>query len=234
MSDSPKGQAGAVRGQIQQLILTQGLKPGDPMPTELELCEQLGVSRSSVREAMRTLAALDIVDVRHGTGTFVGHLSLTPMVHSVSFRSQLTPGEANEALCNIVGVRCALDLGHAEEVIKVMAGKTHPELAQLVDQMVEHSERGESFAAQDRAFHRLLLSQTSNALMTDLVDAFWEVHTDLLSQQGVATPQDITATAKAHGDMLAAAESGDVEGYRAATKAHYVPLLRVLERSRSN
>src|SRR5690625_4162533 len=74
-----KRAGGSAVAWIQDLILAEGLAPGDPMPTEGALCEQLGISRSSVREAMRTLASLDIVEVRHGHGTFVGQLSLSPL-----------------------------------------------------------------------------------------------------------------------------------------------------------
>src|SRR5690606_5735 len=72
--------------QIKRLILITGLRPGDPIPTETELCQELGVSRSSVREAIRTLATLDIVEVRHGSGTVVGQMSLAPLVETLVFR----------------------------------------------------------------------------------------------------------------------------------------------------
>lgn len=224
-------QVRTVRQQIEDYIIDQRLRPGDPMPTELELCEQLQVSRSSVREAMRTLAALDIVEVRHGTGTFVGHLSLTPLVNSVAFRSVLAPGEANEALRNIVEVRTALEIGQARQVVTTLKGKPNPELESLVSQMVELAGRGESFAHQDRQFHRELLSQTSNDLLVDVVDAFWEAYTILLHRLEVATPEDITDTASAHGQMLDAARAGDLDAYLKAVDAHYRPLLRVLDRS---
>src|SRR5690625_7067445 len=73
---------------IKDLILAEGLRPGDPMPTESALCERLGISRSSVREAIRTLSSLDIVEVRHGHGTFVGGLSLAPLVNGLDFRAR--------------------------------------------------------------------------------------------------------------------------------------------------
>lgn len=221
----------SVTDQITQLIVERDLKPGDPMPTEFELCEQMGVSRSSVREAVRTLAALDIVDVRHGTGTFVGHLSLQPLVNSIALRSSIAPGEANAALREIVEVRLALDLGFARTICASLQGKTHPELEGLVAEMAELSDRGESFAGQDRRFHRLLAQQSGNQLMTDLIDAFWAVHTQMLTNQGVPTPDDIRNTAQAHGAMLRAAQSGDVNAFRVAVSEHYAPLLAVLDRS---
>ena len=222
--------AQSAEDQIRDYILAQGLGPGDPMPTELELCNKLGFSRSSVREAVRTLAALDIVEVRHGTGTFVGHLSLMPMVQSLAFRSVVAPGEANQALREIVEVRTALDLGQAELVVQQLVGTPQPDLEQLVVEMVALSEQGKGFTEQDRAFHSRLLAHTPNQLMSSLVEAFWDVHSILLAKLAVPTPQDITATARAHGDMLHAAESGDVIAYRAAVRAHFAPLLRVLDR----
>ena len=54
---------------IKSYILRHGLRPGDRLPTESALCADLGVSRSSVREALRKLQALDIVTVRVGSGS---------------------------------------------------------------------------------------------------------------------------------------------------------------------
>ena len=83
--------------------MTRGLKPGDALPTKAELCDTLGVSRSSVREAIRTLSTLDIVDVRHGHGTYVGPMSLDPRVEALVFRGVLSPDGSFEALREVVG-----------------------------------------------------------------------------------------------------------------------------------
>ncbi|WP_245570362.1 FadR/GntR family transcriptional regulator [Microbacterium luticocti] len=215
-----------VADQIKELILTRGLRPGDPLPTEAELCETLGVSRSSVREAMRTLSTLDIVDVRHGHGTFVGQMSLDPMVEALVFRGVLAPRGAFTALRDVVEVRLALDLALAERVVEAIAEHDSPELDDLVHQMEQRAQRGETFLEADRAFHTMLLATLDNRLVGQLVGAFWDVHTAVAPQLGIALPDDILDTARAHGDMLRAARAGDVDAYRAAVIEHYAPLQR--------
>ncbi|MDQ2782033.1 GntR family transcriptional regulator [Lapillicoccus sp.] len=225
------GAASAAQESIKEYLLEHRLRPGDPLPSESVLCEQLGVSRSSVREAIRTLSALDIVEVRHGTGTFVGNLSLDPLVNGLAFRGVLTPGEDYEALREVVEIRTALDLGVAEPLVAAVQGTVTAGLHELVAQMVKLSERGEAFTAQDRAFHVALLAKLPNRLLGQMVEALWEVHTRVLPRLGVPTPADIVETAAAHGDMLRAAERGDLGGYRTAVIRHYRPLLRVLDAS---
>ena len=110
--------------QIKQLIIARGLTPGDPLPTEAELCEELDVSRSSVREAIRTLSTLDIVDVRHGHGTYVGPMSLDPMVEALVFRGVLSPEGSLQSLREVVEVRLALDLSMASKSL-VSVSYTH-------------------------------------------------------------------------------------------------------------
>lgn len=231
MSTDHRDLNATVRDRITNLILERGLRPGDPMPTEVELCELMGVSRSSIREAMRTLAALDIVEVRHGTGTFVGHLSLEPLVYSIALRSSISPGESNSALREVVSIRQALDLGYAPTICAALTHEAQSTLERLVNEMIELAERGESFAVPDRQFHRLLLEHSGNHLMADLVDTFWAVHTQLLNSQNVATREELVVTAKAHAEMLQAAQSGDVAAFRKAVNRHYDPLLGLLERS---
>ena len=238
MNDSAAGRRARMRrsttaDQIKQLILSRGLRPGDPLPTEGELCETLDVSRSSVREAIRTLSTLDIVDVRHGHGTYVGGMSLDPMVEALVFRGVLSPEGSLQALREVVEVRLALDLSMAEQVVAAAQGDEHGgELDELVAEMVDKAGRGEYFLEADRAFHTKLFDTLDNRLVGQLVGAFWDVHTAVLPQLDIAPPDDIHRTAKAHGDMLDAVRAGDVEAYRQAVIEHYQPLQRVLAQSR--
>jgi len=215
--------------QIKEYILTEGLHPGDHLPTESELCERLGVSRSSVREAIQTLSTLDIVEVRHGRGTFVGQMSLDALVEALVFRGVLSPGDDLQALREVLEIRQALELSMAERIVTAMLGTDNPTLHDLVDQMVASASAGETFAVQDRLFHAELLGHVDNSLVGQLVIAFWDVHTAVLPRLGLSLPADLGQTARAHRDMLEAAEAGDVDAFRAAVVDHYAPLQRILD-----
>ena len=79
---------------IKSYMLRHGLHSGDRLPTESALCTDLGVSRSSVREALRRLEALDIVTVRQGSGSYVGNMSMQPLVETLILRASLDAAEA--------------------------------------------------------------------------------------------------------------------------------------------
>lgn len=226
----PRTRSAETAGQIKDLILADGLRPGDAMPTEATLCDQLGVSRSSVREAIRTLATLGIVEVRHGRGTYVGEVPLDALVETLVFRGALEPGDDLRALREIIEIRQALDLAMADRLIGAVAGDHDPSLWKTVHEMNRLSANGLTFAEEDRSFHTALLSRIGNSIVSPLVGAFWDVHTAVMPRLGVSLPADLMQTARAHEDMLNSAEAGDVEGYRAAVKLHYEPLLRALDR----
>lgn len=223
---------GAVE-RIQELILDEGLVPGNPMPTESALCERLGISRSSVREAMRTLASLDIVEVRHGHGTFVGQLSLSPLVNGLLFRARLDDGNDLRALREVVELRIALDLSVADQLVDHYRDSSNPELEGLVEQMRDLASAGKPFPEADAAFHTALFSPLGNGLLRQLAQAFWEIHTAAVPLLGLPPAEDILDTVDAHQVMLTALEAGDAVAYREAVIAHYRPLGRVLDAAAS-
>lgn len=219
--------AEAIKGYIRD----HGLTSGEPLPTETELCEVLGVSRSSVREAIRTLASLDIVQVRHGYGTYVGGLSLAPLVSGLVFRGSLNQDGTFGTLREVLQVRIALDLGVADELAGHYRGTTNSALRALVTQMRTRSRDGESFAEQDGEFHRQLLAPLDNTLVRQLVAAFWEVHTNVVPMLGIPRAADIDSTVEAHDEMLDALEAGDAEAYEQAVLRHYAPLRNAIDQA---
>lgn len=225
--------AASAAQQIKALILSSGMKPGDLLPSEAELCERLGVSRSSIREAIRTLNTLEIVDVQHGRGTFVGQMSLQPLVETLAFRSVITPGDDFLALREVVDVRVSLDLGFADRVVAALVGSRNEHLHSVVDRMMAKAADGHSFPQEDREFHTGIMQATGLEMVRQLVTAFWDVHTVVLPQLSIPNPTDMEQTLQAHREMLVAAESGDVEAYREAVLLHYAPLQRVLGQTAS-
>lgn len=221
-------QAAATIQAIKDYILSAGLRPGDPLPTESQLCADLGVSRSSVREAVRTLVALDIVDVRHGHGTFVGQVSMRPLVESLVFRGLLTPGEDFRGLRDVVEMRIVLDNALADQVVEAWRDQPSEVMDDLVARMGDLADQGQTFTVEDRTFHATLLAQLPNQLFGHLTEAFWAVHTRTIPLLGAPQAEEIVRTAHAHGDMLRAAREGDAAAYRSALEDHYAPLLAAL------
>lgn len=216
---------------IKSFIIDAGLRPGDPLPTETELCLALGVSRSSVREAVRTLASLDIVDVRHGHGSYVGRMSLAPLVNGLVFRLSLDAAHTLKSLRDVVHTRIALDLSVADELAGLHRDHRDEDLHHLVEEMRRHTAQGESFMEEDCAFHGRLLRDVDNAIIGELAGAFWEIHTRALPLLGISPPEDIAETVEAHGAILRALEAGDVDAYRIAIADHYAPLQRAIDRA---
>ena len=228
LTTAPATQAETAITAIKNFILQSGLQVGDALPTESQLCTDLGVSRSSVREAVRTLVALDIVEVRHGHGMFVGKISMRPMVESLLFRGLLNPGDDHRGLRDIVEVRITLDNALAESVTQAWKNRQDTELDAFVNELEELAARGEPFTDADRSFHMRLLEPLENHLFLHLTEAFWAVHTLTAPLLGAPKPEDMISAAQAHRAMLQAARAGDVQAYRAATTQHYAPLLAAL------
>src|SRR5699024_1228858 len=224
MTNTPARVPWSATEAIQELILAEGLRPGDPMPTEVELSTRLGAGRSTIREAIRTLYTLDIVEVRHGHGTYVGGLSLDPLVNGLVFRSRFDASENFRTLSEVLQTRIALDLAVADDLVAQFKGQQTPLLDELVEKMTTKANVGESFAEEDRHFHLVLMKHVGNRLFGELVESFWRVQAEVQPHLGVAPGSDIIETAKAHGTMIAAARAGDAGAYRQAVLDHYAPL----------
>jgi DNA-binding FadR family transcriptional regulator len=217
-----------VAERIKQYILHNRLEPGDALPTEAELCDAVGASRSSVREAIKTLTALDIVEVRHGHGTYVGRLSLAALVESLTFRGLLSRADDFRVLSELVEVRQTIEQGLAGSIVAAFDEALHGELLDLADQMAEQAARGEPFIEQDREFHLLLMEPLGNELITQLTAAFWDVQA-IVTREMDTTPESVRETVEAHHAIVAAAAAGDVAAFARAVEAHYAPVRRRLQ-----
>ncbi|SES37170.1 DNA-binding transcriptional regulator, FadR family [Actinokineospora terrae] len=207
-----------VSERIKRYILDNRLRPGAPLPTENELCAALGASRSSVREAIKTLDALDIVEVRHGHGTYVGGLSLSALVEGLTFRGLLSPDDEFGVLSDLVEVRELFERGNAAGIVTALDAEHLASLDALVDRM----DTGDDPLGADRAFHALLVHPLGNELVSQLTDAFWDVYTTVAPHLGLPTDEHDTVTL--HRDIVTAARANDLDSFATAVAAHYAPI----------
>jgi DNA-binding FadR family transcriptional regulator len=162
-----------IREQVKSYILANDLHPGDLLPTEQQLMEQLGVGRHPLREAMKALEAVGIVEIRHGYGTYVGGLSLQSLEDGLLFRMSQSVSADLRDVRNLLDVREALEVGIADRLIEHYQGSECVELTKIVETMEEKASRGEPFPEQDLEFHRCLYQPLDNELIIDLLGVFW-------------------------------------------------------------
>lgn len=202
----------ALEERIVELIHERGLAPGAAMPTEPRLMESLGASRNSVREAIRALQALGIVEIRHGYGTFVGQASLTGLSTSLTFRVRSRAGDGIAAIHDLVEVRELLETGLIGDVAESGTADLDA-LDELVTAMGDD-------AGADRAFHALLYADCGNELVLQLIGLFWDTYHEVehLLGEPADRADDIVAN---HRRVVTALRDRDADAARDAMRLHF-------------
>lgn len=200
----------ATRERIKQLILDQRLGPGDPIPTENQLMQELGLSRNSVREALKALQAIGIIEVRHGLGTYVGQLALDSLADGLVFRGRLSLRGDRSDLWELIEVREALEIGFIAQVVRISTANDLDAVAAALAMMEDPHTTPEISRDADRLFHERLYAPLKNRLMLELFNAFWTVYHDLLSESGAPgiNPQTVLAEHRAVYEAVAARDAG--------------------------
>jgi len=222
----------AIRDEITALILARGLSSGDPLPTETELVEALGVSRNSIREALKALQALDIVEIRHGYGTYVGRLSLDPLADGLTFRALHDIGRDLRSMEEILEVREALEAALIRRVAATVPEEDLAALDEVTRKMNERAKAGDTFAEEDREFHEILYRSLNNALVTQLLRAFWDVFHRVNHRLGVTDPNPVQ-TVRRHRAIVTALRKHDVARAEHAMVEHFRNLDARIEQIRT-
>jgi GntR family transcriptional regulator, transcriptional repressor for pyruvate dehydrogenase complex len=166
MSDLYPPVAGRVAERVvdalQAYIAERGLEPGDRLPPERVFLEQLGVSRSSLREAVRVLSTLGVMDVRHGDGMYVG-----PGQEAIASPPIFDPTEVH-ALRNLVETRLGIELAAVTAASQRASDADLERLQQLLDEDARRMEQDSEYTWTPLAFELALIEATGNSWLYDV------------------------------------------------------------------
>jgi DNA-binding FadR family transcriptional regulator len=210
----------ALQEAITRLIVERGLAPGAPLPTEVELMEELDVSRHPLREAMKALEAMGIVDIRHGYGTYVGSAVLSGLEAGLTFRGALSAQGDYTDIRNLLELREVLEAGLVGRVLAAADEIDVDALEAAVAGMERAAADGRYAPDQDWAFHETLYRPLGNELVLDLLRVFWRVFHTLDAQLPRAGDTPVV-TAGWHRRILEALRAGDEPALRAAVVEHF-------------
>ncbi len=201
--------------QIQERILTGDLEAGHQLPTERELAEQFGVSRTAVREAMKTLAQSGLIEVRPGRGTFV--IDGAPGAVKRSLGLVVRIGQA--ANCSdLIEIREILELEIANLAAQRATEEHVAAMRDAVAAMDNAMDNADAFIEADLDFHLALAQGTQNALIPVLIDPI----VDLLREQRkrIFVRGGAGRGQYGHKRILDAVVRHDLEAAREAMRAH--------------
>jgi GntR family transcriptional repressor for pyruvate dehydrogenase complex len=212
--------------QIREQLARGQLRPGDRLPSEKDMAEQFDISRSSVREALRSLEAAGLVEARTGiNGGFFIHngkpAALTQTVQDLVSLGQLSIANVTEARIELmtVAIRLACLRATAEELDSIEADITyHTELFR--------NGRGSRNSKSVIEFYRLIARATHNEVIVMMVDALSEIIRKLLAQVNPQPRKDIMQVRR---KVLALLRARDAEGASEAMAQHLLNVSKYLE-----
>lgn len=204
-----------VNDYIKQYIIDHDLKPGDPLPPEGQLVEDLGVGRSSVREAVKSLQSVGIVDVQQGNGLFVRELNFDPMLETFLFGIQFDPSTLDELL----QIRIWLELAVISDAVGHLTDADFVKLEAILKDWKKRISAGKEYSDLDESFHQIIYGVLGNKTMMKLFSAFWVSFTTLDSELTMDTdPKEVY---QFHVDLLEAIRTRDPNLTRLRLMQHF-------------
>src|SRR4029077_18620614 len=215
-----------VADRIRTLILDGTFPPGRPLPSERVLTERFGVSRGSIRDALRMLEMIGLLETRHGQGTFPHELTVdrlvAPLASVMTYRDHLQD--------ELLDVRRMFEPAVARVAATRVTDEDLGDLQRILDAQRKKLKSGRSAIVEDTAFHGVLARATRNrvvvSIMATLNDLLVESRTLTLKQKG--RPE---RSIKGHEAVVAALRKGDGDGAARAMLEHIDQIADLLQQT---
>jgi GntR family transcriptional repressor for pyruvate dehydrogenase complex len=217
--------------RLIKLIINEGLKPGDQLIPERELMAKLEVGRSSLREAIKTLCALGVLEIRRGTGTFVSSGDTSMLTKPLSWGLFLNQSSVQQ----IIEARSVIEVTLAGWAAQRATDEEIVSIGRLLEQLEESQGEMSQYIENDLAFHLAIARAAHNDMFANILAMFQHVlrvwmETTYRETQGTLDSMTL------HRAIYAGIHARDVAAARAAMADHTSggPLLAAAARGFAN
>jgi GntR family transcriptional repressor for pyruvate dehydrogenase complex len=204
-----------IAARLIDLITERQLKAGDRLPPERELAASMGVSRSSLREALRALAMLGVAEMRHGDGTYLTTLDATSLMRPVGLVLALSDSGLEE----LFEARKLVEPGLAALAAERISDADAEELHRCAQASAAALEDAEAFMFADIELHARIARAASNAVLERLLDSIAGMGIASRRRTGRLAPVR-EQSARDHHEIAAAIAAHDADAASAAMLRH--------------
>lgn len=207
--------------RIKQMIIDGHLKPGDRLPKEQELADSLGLSRGSLREAVRALTVTRVLTTRQGDGTYVTSLSPSELIGATSFIVDFHNGTS---LLDFFHVRRVLEAEAAAHAARRLTDEQLEELQHLVDEAQRLASADsvdyELMLTNDQIFHGLITEAAGNPVLAAVAESMSGATVRARTWRGLTEDDAAAGTVREHREILEALRQRDPERARLRAAVH--------------
>ncbi|GHB52723.1 GntR family transcriptional regulator [Streptomyces viridiviolaceus] len=202
--------------KIKGMIVSGALRPGDRLPKESELAADLGLSRNSLREAVRALSLMRILDVRQGDGTYVTSLDPQLLLEALSF---VVDFHRDDTVLEFLAVRRILEPAATAMAASVITERQLDALSARLDALGDEPSV-EELVASDLEFHRGIVQSSGNSVLCSLLDGLSGPTTRARVWRGLTQQDAVSRTLHEHRAILGALRDRDAEAARSWATVH--------------
>jgi DNA-binding FadR family transcriptional regulator len=208
-------------GAIMKLLTSGELGPGDRLPTERDLALRLGVSRSTVREAIRGLEMMRVLQVRHGEGIFVTSLDAPLLLEAMGFTMQLM---RDHEVVDLLELRAVLEGVAAGLASARMTDDQRRTLLARLEEL-DAAATADALLEADIAFHACIAAGAGNVVLASLLDTFSaRTYRARHLNAGLGLDEALLRSRASHRRIYEAVVARDPEAARASASAHVANL----------
>ncbi|MBS4197152.1 FadR/GntR family transcriptional regulator [Lederbergia citri] len=212
-----------VSARIKSYISENKCQPGDRLPTEKEIIEMLGVSRTIVREALKTLQSQGIIEIKQGLGIFVKEIKIQSIFRNISPFLTIDKVKFKE----VIDTRIILELGAINLAINHYDLDKIKQMSYWNEALLEKAKKGEKPKTEDLNFHRSLMKATGNETYIQVSSIISE-YFNMNHLEEIVDLEQYVASYKEHQSVIDCILNKDAEKAKQAMEEHLCHLYDLL------